>query len=284
MKILFLGGKRILGKSVIKKLIKIKSIELFILNRSKPEKSYRYNKINYLIGDRYNNEFLKFTLQKFNFDIIFDNNCYDFNDFKKSFNEFKTKKNLFYIFTSSVISYLDFTSIKVEQESLKKKLLKVHERLPKKLALNKKKIELFLLSQKKLNFCILKLHNIIGKNDHSNKTDYLKNFNFSSLKRLQIKKSSFLQFAFIEDITNIISILIERIIKKKAVLSVYNIANDPMSYEELIRINSKNKSNKVILDHDIIENIIVDNSRVKKNLRYSYFNNKIVLNKLNKLK
>ena len=95
MKILFLGGKRILGKSVIKKLIKIKSIELFILNRSKPEKPYKYKKINYLIGDRYDNEFLKFTLQKFNFDIIFDNNCYDFNDFKKSFNIFKTKKIYF---------------------------------------------------------------------------------------------------------------------------------------------------------------------------------------------
>ena len=284
MKILFLGGKRILGKSVIKKLIQIKGIKIFTLNRTKLETTHRNKKIQYLFGDRYNSEFLKFVLQKFNFDIVFDNNCYNFNDFKKSFNIFKTKKKLFYIFTSSVISYLDFSTIKIEEESVKKRLIKVHKKLPKELSLNKRKIEHFLLNQRKIKFCILKLHNIIGKNDHSNKTSFLKNFNSTSLKKLKIKKDSLLQFAFIEDITNIISILVHRIIKKKKILNVYNIANDPMSFEELIRINLRNKSKKKVLEHSIIENIIVDNSRVKENLKYNYLNNKTVLNKLQKLK
>ena len=37
MKILFLGGKRILGESIVKKLIKIKNLKVFIASRKRPD-------------------------------------------------------------------------------------------------------------------------------------------------------------------------------------------------------------------------------------------------------
>ena len=177
MKILFLGGKRILGKAIIEKLLKIKKIKLYALSRFPENVKIKYHNINYLKGDRNDFKFMKKIIVESEFDIVFDNNCYDFKTFKKIYKIIKNRK-IFYIFTSSIISYLDFSQIRKEIEMLKKKKYKLNSFLPSELALNKRKIELFLLKQKELKFCILKYHNIVGINDHSNKTDYLKILRF----------------------------------------------------------------------------------------------------------
>ena len=280
MKILFLGGKRILGKAIIEKLLKIKKIKLYALSRFPENVKIKYHNINYLKGDRNDFKFMKKIIVESEFDIVFDNNCYDFKTFKKIYKIIKNRKN-FYIFTSSIISYLDFSQIRKEIEMLKKKKYKLNSFLPRELALNKRKIELFLLKQKELKFCILKYHNIVGINDHSNKTDYLKNFKVYNLKKLKISKNSLLQFAYIEDIKEVVQRIIKKILKKR-LSNVLNIANNPLSYNYLIKINSKNKLKQKNLDHDIIPDVIVDNSKIKKMLRFNFTSNYKILRELRK--
>ena len=281
MKILFLGGKRILGKAIVEKLLKIKKIKLYALSRFPENIKIKYHNINYLKGDRNDFEFMKKIIVESEFDIVFDNNCYDFKTFKKIYKIIKNRK-IFYIFTSSIISYLDFSQIRKEIEMLKKKKFKLNSFLPRELALNKRKIELFLLKQKELKFCILKYHNIVGINDHSNKTDYLKNFKAYNLKKLKISKNSLLQFAYIEDIKEVVQRIIKKIVKKKRLSNVLNIANNPLSYNFLIKINSKNKLKQKDLDHDIIPDVIVDNSKIKKVLRFNFTSNYKILRELRK--
>lgn len=281
MKILFLGGKRILGKAIIEKLLKIKKIKLYALSRFPENVKIKYHNINYLKGDRNDFKFMKKIIVESEFDIVFDNNCYDFKTFKKIYKIIKNRK-IFYIFTSSIISYLDFSQIRKEIEMLKKKKYKLNSFLPRELALNKRKIELFLLKQKELKFCILKYHNIVGINDHSNKTDYLKNFKVYNLKKLKISKNSLLQFAYIEDIKEVVQRIIKKILKKKRLSNVLNIANNPLSYNYLIKINSKNKLKQKNLDHDIIPDVIVDNSKIKKMLRFNFTSNYKILRELRK--
>ena len=280
MKILFLGGKRILGKAILKKLLKIKSVKLYALSRYPENIKIKYKNVNYLKGDRNDNKLLKKIILESDFDIVFDNNCYDFNKFNKIYKIIKNR-NIFYIFTSSVISYLDFSKIRKESEMLKRKKYRLNSFLPKKLALNKRKIELFLLKQKEIKFLILKFHNIVGINDHSNKTNYLKYFSLYSLKKLKINQNSLLQFAYIEDIKKIVEIIIKKIINKKRLYNILNVANNPLSYNDLIKINSKNKLKQKNLDHDIIPDVIVDNSKIKKMLKFNFTNNLKVLKKLN---
>ena len=281
MKILFLGGKRILGKAIIEKLLKIKKIKLYALSRFPENVKIKYHNINYLKGDRNDFKFMKKIIVESEFDIVFDNNCYDFKTFKKIYKIIKNRK-IFYIFTSSIISYLDFSQIRKEIEMLKKKKYKLNSFLPRELALNKRKIELFLLKQKELKFCILKYHNIVGINDHSHKTDYLKNFKVYNLKKLKISKNSLLQFAYIEDIKEVVQRIIKKILKKKRLSNVLNIANNPLSYNYLIKINSKNKLKQKNLDHDIIPDVIVDNSKIKKMLRFNFTSNYKILRELRK--
>lgn len=281
MKILFLGGKRILGKALLEKLLKIKKIKIYALSRYPENIKIKYHNINYLKGDRNDYKFLKKIITETEFDIVFDNNCYDFRTFNKIYKTIKNR-NIFYIFTSSIISYLDFSQIRKESEMLKEKKSKLNSFLPRELALNKRKIELFLLKQKEIKFLILKYHNIVGINDHSNKTNYLKNFKIYNLKKLKISKNSSLQFAYIEDIKEIVEMIIKKILNKKILSNIFNIANNPLSYNDLIKINLKNKIKQKNLDHDIIPDVIVDNSKIKKMLKFNFTSNYKVLKELKK--
>lgn len=281
MKILFLGGKKILGRAIIEKLAKVNDIKLFNLSRTKSANFYK--NITHLKGDRNNTNILKNILKENDFDIVFDNNCYEFKSFKTIFEVIKNKK-IFYIFTSSIITYLNFNNIKVEKDSFNKEFLKLNKYLPKKLSYNKKRIELYLLNQKKVKFSIIKMHNLIGKNDHSNKTEYLQTFNEFYLSELKIKKDAFLQFAYINDVTQIIFKLIERLKNKKKVFNIYNIANDPLSIKDLLKINKNNKKKYKNINKEIIEDLIVSNIRVKRNLNFRFTKNNEILKKIKKLK
>jgi len=268
MKILFLGGKRILGKSIVNHLIKIKNLKLSIASRIKPNYIKKKQDISFIKLNRKNYRNVKKILKNKTFDIIFDNNCYEFEDFIKLYELIK-KRNNFYFFTSSIISYLNFNKIRNEQSMKNKKTEILSKNLPKNLALNKRKIENFLLNQNYLKFSILKMHNIIGKKDHSNKTEYIKNFNRHTLKRLKINSSDFLQFAFIDDIVNIVVQLVNKKKAKKRISKIYNIANDYLSYKQLIKMNLNKEDNKLI-KNEIIKNVLVDNTRVKKSLNFKF--------------
>ena len=128
------------------------------------------------------------------------------------------------------------------------------------------------------------MHNLIGKNDHSNKTEYLQKFNEFYLSELKIKKDAFLQFAYINDVTQIIFKLIERLKNKKKVFNIYNIANDPLSIKDLLKINKNNKKKYKNINKEIIEDLIVSNIRVKKNLNFRFTKNNEILKKIKKLK
>ena len=279
MKILFLGGKRILGKSIVKKLIKIKNLKVFIASRKRPDYINKRLNISFIKLNRKISKNIKEILNNNSFDIIFDNNCYQFEDFINLYKLIKKKKN-FYFFTSSIISYLNFNKIRKEVSMKKTKVEILNKNFPRDLALNKRKIEIYLLNQNYLKFCILKMHNIIGKKDHSNKTNYIKNFNVDTLKRLNIKNTDFLQFAFINDIVNIVIKLVKNKMIGKKINKIYNIANDYLTYDQLIKMNSRKRDNKYIKD-EIIKNVLVDNTKIKRDLNFKFTSNKKIMKLIN---
>ena len=76
MKILFLGGKRILGNAIIKKLLTLKNNEIFILTRSRLKNIHKNTKIKFLQIDRNNSKKIKKKFKEIQFDIVFDNTAF----------------------------------------------------------------------------------------------------------------------------------------------------------------------------------------------------------------
>ena len=82
-----------------------------------------------------------------------------------------------------------------------------------------------------------------------------------------------LQFAFINDIVNIVIKLVKNKMIGKKINKIYNIANDYLTYDQLIKMNSRKRDNKYIKD-EIIKNVLVDNTKIKRDLNFKFTSNK----------
>jgi nucleoside-diphosphate-sugar epimerase len=282
MKILFIGGKRFLGNSLLNELLLYKQIQIYLVYRgsTKPKINTIYKKkIIFLNFDRNNFAGLKKKIYNINFDYIIDNNCYNLKSHKGLIKILKNK-NFYYIFTSSIVSYLSFAKIKNENDIINRKKNTIHREINKKIAINKNRIENYILSQNKFKYCILRMHNIIGKNDHSLKTEFLKNININTMQKFKIKMNDKMQFAFLPDIIK----AIKKIIYKKIIVNkIYNIANKSISLKEIITLQNKfkfKKNNFIFKEKEIIENIIVSNKKICNELNFKFSNNKQIFKSL----
>jgi len=282
MKVLFIGGKRFLGNAILNELLINKKIQIYLIYRGskKPKINNIYKeKIVFLNFDRDNFTGLKKKIYNINFDIIIDNNCYNLKSHKTIIKILKNK-NFYYIFTSSIVSYLSFVKIKSENDSINRKKITIHREINKKIAINKNRIENYILNQNKFKYCILRMHNIIGKNDHSLKTEFLKNININTMQKFKIKMNDKMQFAFLPDIIK----AVKKIIYKKIIVNkIYNIANKSISLKEIIMLQNKfkfKKNNFIFKEKEIIENIIVSNKKICNELNFKFSNNKQIFKSL----
>ena len=280
MNILILGGNRYFGKSILKILSKKKN-KIFLVNRGfKP--NFKNKNIKYIKIDRRK---IKKNSKYFNniyFHKVFDNNAYRLCDVK---NLLRNIKNNFkhYIITSSSITYLNLHLKKkvAENEWYKGKYSLDFKRKFKSkeisYAKNKRAIEKFLTKQKKINYTILRIPAVLGKNDFSGKTknlisyDYYKNFS-------QFNSQDEIQFIYKEDLIKIIiKIIYDNNFKQKAI----NIANDPIKIQTFYKILNKNKKKFLKkLEFPIPKNTKICNSKLKKMLRNSLTPSKKIINKI----
>ena len=234
MNLLFLGGKRFFGNKILNKLSYNKNYNIFVVYRKKKPKILNKNSVNFIKCERNNINEIKAKLNKTNYQIIFDNNCYNYINFKNIIAGLKSK-NFIYIFISSIMTYIyNHKSIVSFDKNIKKKL-SIEQ---KKYINEKKKIENHLIKSN-IKFIIFILHNIVGKNDHSKKTNFLFNLRYNDLKKFKINNYDRIQFAFVDDIVKIIYNNISNLNFKLFKSKVIPIANKPFSLKRIINVNKK---------------------------------------------
>tara|TARA_Y100000591_G_scaffold327492_1_gene352102 strand:- start:1450 stop:2280 length:831 start_codon:yes stop_codon:yes gene_type:complete len=276
MNLLFLGGKRFLGNKIVNKLINNKKYNIDIVYRNKKPVIKNKNKVNFIKCERNElNEIIE-KLNKNKYEIIFDNNCYTFDNFKKILKGIKYK-SFIYIFTSSIMTYIHDKKSKAifNQNEINK-----FSNETKKYIREKSKIEKY-LKRSKLRFIIFRLHNLIGENDHSTKTNFLFRLSKKDLKKFKIKESDKIQFALVDDVVKIIYKNIISINFKKFKNKLVSIANKPVALSKIIFLNKnrKNKSKKIFKFNEFP---IPLNFIIKKKERKSQFHSSLkqIINKI----
>ena len=150
-----------------------------------------------------------------------------------------------------------------------------------KYAINKKKVEKY-ISNNFNSYSILRIHNVIGKNDFSKKTKKLIYFNYNYLK-LKKLGHKFIQICFIDDLVNCYMKLINGIkINKK---NIYNVSNKPIRLINFFNVRDKYlKKNKFKKNEEfpLPLNNLIDNTKISKelNIRFSGYD-KIIKSILN---
>tara|TARA_B110000967_G_C18430972_1_gene338507 strand:- start:175 stop:561 length:387 start_codon:yes stop_codon:yes gene_type:complete len=115
------------------------------------------------------------------------------------------------------------------------------------------------------------MHNLIGENDHSEKTNFLFNLSAKDIRKYNIKMNDKIQFAFIKDAVQIILKKILKINFKKFQNKCLTIANKPFHLNEIITqistITKKKypikKNDKNFKDFPFLLNYIVKKSEIK---------------------
>ena len=190
-------------------------------------------------------------LKNIKFNFIFDNCGYHLSDIKILVNLIYKRSNPVYIFSSTVMSYLNIYLKKRLNESdwfqakSTKKMLKMYKNHELNYAKSKRKIENFLIRNKKIKYIILRIHNVIGKFDFSNKTSKLFSSNLNQLKYYDFEAEDLLQFTYDEDL---VKILYKFFNIKQIKSSAYNICNDPIKVKNFLQKKNrffKNKSENI---------------------------------------
>lgn len=274
MNILIFGGNRYFGKLLIKKLLQKKKINIFVVNRAQ-KKNIKNKNLILLKSDRNDINFLKKNIGKIKFDFVIDNSAYNFKTISNFYKNFK--KNIgHYIFSSTVMVYFD-TSFKLiaKENDLNKftstNLLKLnYNDYEIEYAKNKKKAEDYI--KQNINcYSIFRIHNVIGKNDFSKRTEKLFNFNPLNLKN---QKKKFIQFCYIEDLIDCFMKLIFK--NNISNQNIYNVANKPISMHyffklinKYMRVN-KYKTNNIF---PLPINNLMDNSKIcdELNIKFSTY-------------
>ena len=267
--LLFFGGKRFLGNKIVSKLINTKKYNIDIVYRNKRPIIKNKNKVNFIKCERDKLQEIKKKLNKKKYEIIFDNNCYSFKNFKNILDGIKYK-SFIYIFTSSVMTYIHDEKSKAIFN--KNQINKLPDKT-KEYIRQKSKIEKY-LKKSKNKFIIFRIHNLIGKNDHSSKTDFLFSISEKDLKKFKIKKSDKIQFALVDDVVKIIYKNIQQTNYKKFNNKLVSIANEPAALRKIIFLNKnfKNRSQKIFKFNQFP---IPLNFIIKKNERKSQFHSSL---------
>lgn len=237
MKILILGGNRNFGKIVLEDLLK-KNHTIYLVNRNTKKKNITHKNLKHICCDRKELKKYLHFFKNINFDFIFDNIAYKLNDVKKLHILLKNKFN-HYIFTSSIITYLnsnnkvevkekDWSKGKISNEWIREKNYK---KIDLNYARNKRNIEKYLISNKKINFTIMRVPNVIGKDDFSKKTQRLLAYPFFK-KKNKIKGSDYLQFIYKPDL---VKIIVKIIHKKQNARQIFNVANKKIKVEDFFQ-------------------------------------------------
>ena len=109
-------------------------------------------------------------------------------------------------------------------------------------AKKKKKIENYLIYKSKLNYTILRIHNVIGENDFSLKFEKLFNYNWHKYNKKFFNKNDYIQFCFKDDLVKIIYKLISRKNNRK---NIFNVSNDKILIKDFYK-QIKNKNINII--------------------------------------
>lgn len=271
MNILFLGGKRFLGKKILLELIKNKNLEIDVVYRKK-KPNFKYENLKFVNCDRNKSYEIKSKLNNKNYQIIFDNNCYTFNNFNKVLKNVKNT-NYVYVFTSTVMTFLLDKSNK--NISYKKNLFSNLPTKVKKYIYEKNKIEKF-LKKKKRQFLILKLNNLIGKNDHSGKTNFLFNLSLNDLTKYKVSDDDKIQFAFIDDVVKTIYKEIIKLKKYEPINKTITISSKPYKLSEIINLKSRKdkrlSKNINFINFPFVLNFVINNKIIFKQKHSSLIN------------
>ena len=241
MNILFLGGSRYFGKKVLNQLLRTKH-KIFLVNRNTKKENYQNTNLVYIKSDRNNLRKKKDKIKNIFFDVVFDNIAYKLKDVLKLHALLKNNYK-HYIFTSSIITYLNLNNgYEVKENEWPKgkinKFVKLkYNNYQLKYAINKKKIENYLINNKKINSTILRVPAVLGKNDFSKKTEQL--LNFSKNKIQKDLQNNYIQFIFEQDLAKIILKIIN---KKTSSSDVFNVANKKIKIKDFyIQVNNIKK-------------------------------------------
>ncbi len=257
IKLLIIGGNRNFGYELIKKILKNKNIDLFVVNRNgKNLKILKgYKKIRHYNFDRSNQKKLIWLVSKFKIDLVIDNIAYDLSDIKRFIN-FLSQNRIIYIFSSTILTTFLY-KIKFENVGIKKLVKKKYI------------IEKYLMENIN-NFIILRIHNILSPHDNSNRTSTIIFFNKNSFANKKIKPTDKIQFIFLNDLVKIIYNLISKnytnILNKSN--KAYNITNNYISFKNLSSLNMRSKyKQNVIYDDSLFKNLIVKNDMIDRRLK-----------------
>ena len=279
--ILFLGGNRFFGKEILKSLLK-NGHNITVINRSN-RKNINHKNLKCIKCDREDYKKLNSVLKNKKFDVVIDNIAYKPRTVQKLIKILENKISL-YIFSSTMMTYFDYSLGNIGKENNEIKIFKTnmmnafYNKGEINYAKNKLKIEEY-LKKTKVNFIILRLHNVIGQNDFTEKTFKLINFNFMDIKYSNKK----FQFIYEDDIIRLINIIIKD--HTKIIRQTYNVANKSIKIsllKKLVNFKSKNNvSTKISFPYAI--NNLIDNKLIQNEYNFKFTNTIKVIKKLKKI-
>ena len=286
MNILFLGGNRYFGKEILISLLK-KKHKVFLINRGSKFSQLNHKHLIYLKCDRKNIKQFKDLYRDVFFDVIFDNIAYKLEDVKILLKVFKGKFK-HYIFTSSVITYLGlYDKIEVKEKEWSKgkvnrSMINKYKPIDISYAINKKKIEKFLINNKKIKSTIVRIPAVIGINDFSKKTERLIAFQFNNNKN--IDRNDFIQFIYKPDLVKVIIKLIE---KKTKESQIFNVANKKIRikdfYKKISKLDKFYKKKYLPYVNDKFPlplNSLINCEKIKKNMNINFTSINKVINSI----
>jgi len=287
MKILFLGGNRFFGKEVLFKLLRNNKNKIYLVNRTK--KNYKKKNLIQIVIDRKKLNQIKYQLVNQKFDVVFDNIGYELKDVKML--EKILKNNVkHYIFTSSIMTYLNLSqNFEVKEgdwfrKKSKNNMNKYYRLDEIDYAKKKEKIENYLIDKSNLNYTILRIHNVIGKDDFSLKSEKLFNYNWHKYNKKYFNINDCIQFCFKDDLVKIIYKLI---LKKNNRKNIFNISNNKIRIKDFYeKIKSKKyRFNKKFLNNQnfpLPVNIFMNSEKIEKFLKFRFTKVSSIINRLSK--
>jgi UDP-glucose 4-epimerase len=253
MKILFLGGNRYFGKKVLELLSKNKKNHIYLINRGNRVNIKKKN-ITHLKSERNDLKKLNTFLKDKFFDVVFDNIAYELRDVKNLLNILENRFTK-YIFSSTIM-------VKPIISNNKELLFRNYKDGEIKYGKKKLIIEKF-LHKNRINYNILRIHNVFGANDFSNKSQEIISTSNEDIINFNIKQNDKIQFIYESDLQKIIFYLI--INHKKNRYKTLEVANDSIKFNNFYKLIDNNNHSFIKREkYPFPLNVIALNTNLKK--------------------
>ena len=287
MNLLFLGGNRYFGKIVLKELLK-KNYKIFLVNRNSKRKKIKHKNLVYISCDRKSLVDYKDLFRDIIFDKVFDNIAYRLEEVKDLHNILNNKIK-HYVFTSSSITYLNQNDRYEAREKdwskgkITNNMTKKYNGKDIKYAINKRKIENYLFKNKKINSTILRIPNVVGKDDFSLKTQKLIYYPYKKTEAYKIYNNNYIQFILKDDLVKIILKIIKKKVNKT---EAYNIANNKIKiknfYNELYKVKKliRKRNYQTNRNFPLPINSLMNCEKIKKKMRIKFSSINKVINSI----